>query len=109
MQLCVFNGSPRGRKGNTSIILGSFLRGFTMYPGNSYDIYYLNRVKETETHIRAFKDAEAVLLAHPLYTDAMPALSPLSSSRSRGSSCGAACALTSATATSASASCILAS
>ena len=39
MQLCVFNGSPRGRKGNTSIILESFLQGFETSPGNSYDIY----------------------------------------------------------------------
>ena len=74
MQLCVFNGSPRGRKGNTSIILEHFLRGFAINPKNSFEIYYLNRIKETETYVRAFKDAEAVILAHPLYTDAMPAL-----------------------------------
>lgn len=74
MQLCVFNGSPRGRKGNTSIILEHFLRGFSTNPENSVETYYLNRVKETETHVNAFRDAEAVLLAHPLYTDAMPAL-----------------------------------
>jgi hypothetical protein len=74
MQLTVFNGSPRGRKGNSKIILDYFLRGFEATPGNSYELHYLNRLKDTERFVQAFTEAETVLLTHPLYTDAMPAM-----------------------------------
>jgi len=74
MRLTVFNGSPRGRKGNTNIILDHFLRGYEATPGNTYELYHLNRLKETEHFVQAFAQAETVVLAHPLYTDAMPAI-----------------------------------
>ena len=74
MQLTVFNGSPRGRKSNSKIILDQFLRGFEVTPGNSYDLYYLYHLKDTERFVQAFGEAETVVLAHPLYTDAMPAI-----------------------------------
>jgi len=74
MQLTVFNGSPRGRKSNSKIILDQFLSGFEATPGNSYELHYLNRLKDTEDFVQAFGEAETVLLAHPLYTDAMPAI-----------------------------------
>ena len=74
MQLTVFNGSPRGRKSNSKIVLDHFLRGFEAASENSYEIYYLNRLNDMEEHVKAFADAETVLLVHPLYTDAMPAM-----------------------------------
>jgi hypothetical protein len=74
MQLTVFNGSPRGRKSNSKIILDQFLSGFEATPGNSYELHYLNRIRDTEDFVQAFGEAETVLLAHPLYTDAMPAI-----------------------------------
>jgi len=74
MQLTVFNGSPRGRKSNSKIVLDQFLKGFEANPGNSYELHYLNRLKETESFVQAFGEAEIVILAHPLYTDAMPAI-----------------------------------
>jgi multimeric flavodoxin WrbA len=74
MQLTVFNGSPRGRKSNSKIVLDQFLEGYVSNPKNSYELYYLNRLKDTENFVRAFAEAEIVLLAHPLYTDAMPAI-----------------------------------
>jgi len=74
MKLTVFVGSPRGKKSNTNVLLGYFLEGFETTPGNSYEMFYLNRLKETERFVAAFADAEHVLLAHPLYTDAMPGM-----------------------------------
>ena len=74
MQLTVFNGSPRGRKSNSKIILDQFLEGFVSNPKNSYELCYLNRLNDTENFVRAFAEAETDLLAHPLYTDAMPAI-----------------------------------
>jgi len=74
MQLAVFNGSPRGRKGNSKIVLDHFLSGFESNPKNSYELYYLNRLKDAKLFVQAFGEAETVLLVHPLYTDAMPAI-----------------------------------
>ena len=74
MQLTVFNGSPRGRKSNSKIILDQFLAGFEATPGNSYELHYLNRLNDIDRFVLAYGEAETVLLTHPLYTDAMPAI-----------------------------------
>jgi hypothetical protein len=71
--LAVFNGSPRGKRGNTEVFVSHLLEGFEVGGGNSSEIYHLNRVQDTQLHVRAFAEAETVLLAFPLYTDAMPA------------------------------------
>jgi multimeric flavodoxin WrbA len=72
--LTVFNGSPRGRKGNTPILLGKFLEGFTSTGERSYDLYHLNHLKEMGHFKQAFAEAECVLVGFPLYTDAMPGM-----------------------------------
>jgi hypothetical protein len=72
--LTVFNGSPRGRKGNTPIMLKQFAEGFAAEPGHTYDLYHLNRLNDLEAHTQAFVEAECVWLGFPLYTDAMPAM-----------------------------------
>jgi NAD(P)H-dependent FMN reductase len=74
MKLTVFNGSPRGQKSNTKILLERFLQGFQETPGNSHEIYYLNRIRQAATFQQAFGQAGVALLAFPLYTDAMPGL-----------------------------------
>ncbi len=74
MKLVVYNGSPRGRKGNTRLLLESFLAGFTEDAANTVTVYYLNHVDEQEEFSRAFGEADAVLLAFPLYADSMPGL-----------------------------------
>lgn len=73
MQLTVFNGSPRGKGGNTAFILEHFLKGFTETPGNSYDVTYLLKAKDPAKLGGAFFESEAVLIAFPLYVDSMPA------------------------------------
>ncbi len=50
-----------------------FLNGFTVTEGNTYEVAYLNDVKDRDTFVRLFQEAEHVILASPLYTDAMPA------------------------------------
>jgi multimeric flavodoxin WrbA len=67
-RLTLFNGSPRGRKGNTPIMLDQFAQGF----GGSTETYHLVRMKETDQMVQAFARAECVLLGFPLYTDSMP-------------------------------------
>ena len=73
MQLLVFNGSPRGIKSNTKIFLDSFLAGFMETPGNTFETMYLNQTRKREEFVCKFDEAQNVLIAFPLYTDAMPA------------------------------------
>ena len=73
MKLTVFNGSPRGKKSNTTILLEHFLKGFMETDGNSYELEYIVDNDE-EKLIEMFKDANNVMLAFPLYTDCMPGI-----------------------------------
>jgi hypothetical protein len=74
MKLSVFNGSPKGRKANTEILLERFLNGFAEEQGNQWEVLYLNRRSEQKRFRDAFSAADSVLVAYPLYTDAMPGI-----------------------------------
>jgi len=74
MRLTVFNGSPRGKRSNTKILLENFINGFMTTEGNTYELAYLNRVKDRDNFMKLFQKAEQVLLAFPLYNYAMPAM-----------------------------------
>jgi len=74
MQLMVFNGSPRGKKSNTCVLLEHFLKGFMETEGNSYEIEYLVQTKHGQKLVKTFKDSSHVILAFPLYVDAMPGI-----------------------------------
>ena len=67
-RLTLFNGSPRGRKGNTPLMLDQLAKGF----GGVAETYHLIRMKETAQMIQAFAQAECAILGFPLYTDSMP-------------------------------------
>ncbi len=69
-RLALFNGSPRGRKGSTPIMLNQLAQGF----GGSYETYHLVQVNQTEKMVQAFAQAECAILGFPLYTDAMPGI-----------------------------------
>ena len=44
LRLTLFNGSPRGKRGNTPIMLGEFAKGF----GGEFEVHNLIQVKKTE-------------------------------------------------------------
>jgi multimeric flavodoxin WrbA len=67
-RLTLFNGSPRGRRGNTAIFLRELAGGFA-HPN---EMYHIIRLKETEQMVQAFTEADCAILGFPLYTDAMP-------------------------------------
>jgi multimeric flavodoxin WrbA len=69
-RLVFFNGSPRGRKGNTPLMLEQVAVGF----GRPVETYHLIRLRETDRMVQAFAKAESALLGFPLYTDAMPGI-----------------------------------
>ncbi len=68
--LTVFNGSPRGRKGNTPILLGELIKGF----GDPAEMHHLNHLHDTDQFVQAFAAAECAWIGFPLYTDAMPGI-----------------------------------
>jgi len=74
MRLTVFNGSPRGKTSNTKLLMEHFSRGFLEQADNQMEVVYLNRIKELEHQVEMFAQAEHVILAFPLYTDAMPGI-----------------------------------
>lgn len=67
-RLTLFNGSPRGRKGNTPIFLREFAKGF----GKETEMHHLIQMKQTGQFVQAFAEADCAWLGFPLYTDAMP-------------------------------------
>jgi multimeric flavodoxin WrbA len=69
-RLSLFNGSPRGKRGNTPIFLREIAKGFEG-PSESFDLV---RLKETVGMVQAFAQAECVLFGFPLYTDSMPGI-----------------------------------
>jgi hypothetical protein len=72
MQLTVFNGSGRGKQGNTVKLVEPLLKGFTSVEGNTYQIHTLMQIRKQEEHTAAFTSAEHVLMAFPMYTDMVP-------------------------------------
>ncbi|MGE5415734.1 MAG: NAD(P)H-dependent oxidoreductase [Acidobacteriota bacterium] len=72
MRLAIFNGSPRGDKSNTTILLSHFLTGFEQTAGHTHEIHYLRRVKHQDEFVKAFAANDCVLIAYPLYADSMP-------------------------------------
>ena len=69
-RLTLFNGSPRGERGNTPIFLNEFAQGF----GGQTEMHHLVQAKQTEQFVQAFAQAECAWLGFPLYTDAMPGI-----------------------------------
>ena len=69
-KLTLFNGSPRGKRGNTPIFLREIANGF----GDPGEMYDLVRLKETGNMLQAFAGAECILFGFPLYTDSMPGI-----------------------------------
>jgi NAD(P)H-dependent FMN reductase len=74
MRLLVVNGSPRGLKSNTRLLLDRLVEGFEGEGGEALEVLYLLRQREPALWLERVRSAEAVLLAFPLYADAMPAV-----------------------------------
>ncbi len=73
-QLTVFNGSPRGAKGNSPLMLEQLIKGFTAAGGRVDEPLHLVRQNELDRYRDTFAASEAALIGFPLYTDAMPGI-----------------------------------
>ena len=74
MKLTVINGSPKGKKSNTKILTDAFIKGFLKNKENRLKEYFLNSTLDETELQRNFIHAETIIIAFPLYTDAMPAM-----------------------------------
>jgi multimeric flavodoxin WrbA len=72
-RLTLFNGSPRGKSGNTEVMLARFAEGFQA-GGGSIETHRLMQSPNLAEMRAVYSRAECVLLGFPLYTDAMPGL-----------------------------------
>ncbi len=73
MRWTLLDGSPRGKRSNTAILLGALSRGLGS-AGQQAEIVHLSAPRERARAAKLFAGAERVLLGFPLYTDAMPGL-----------------------------------
>jgi multimeric flavodoxin WrbA len=73
MKLTIYNGSPRGKKSNSEVIINHFLRGFDDGE-NWFSINYLNQKNKTREFVGKFQNADNIIIVFPLYTDAMPGI-----------------------------------
>lgn len=74
MKLTIFNGSPRGSNGNSEILINWFKEGFLKKRSGDVNIHYLKDQDKHQDMIETLKLSKTVLLAFPLYTDAMPGI-----------------------------------
>ncbi len=73
MRWALINGSPRGTRGNTAILLEHLTRGLHA-AGCSTETVVLSLPHGQSKAKELFRGSERVLIAFPLYTDAMPGL-----------------------------------
>jgi NAD(P)H-dependent FMN reductase len=75
MQLAVFNGSPRGVKSNTRLLMEQMLAGYEAAGGDAdVSVHFLARTGQLAEQVAAYEAADVVILAFPLYTDSMPGI-----------------------------------
>lgn len=72
MKLVIFNGSPRKHKSNSAVLIGQFLDGYSIHKKETVPVHFLAQKGKMEENIRAFNEANTILIIFPLYTDAMP-------------------------------------
>lgn len=74
MQYLLFNGSPRGKTGNSEIILNNLIEGLSASSDVSTEVIRLNRPASREEAVQKIVSADCAILVFPLYTDAMPGI-----------------------------------
>lgn len=72
MKLAIFNGSPRQKKSNSTILIQKFIEGYNDHITDNIDIHYLANISKTSENVEAYREADSVIVIFPLYTDAMP-------------------------------------
>ena len=79
MKRLLINGSPRGKKSNTTIILSWVAEAIAeaekdVPSSEGIPVIYLAKTKDISAHKKALLEADEIIFAMPLYTDAMPGI-----------------------------------
>jgi NAD(P)H-dependent FMN reductase len=74
MKRLALNGSPRGHKSNSSVILAWIGEGLARAGADKPETLFLNRTGDHDAQRRAFLTADEILLVFPLYTDSVPGI-----------------------------------
>jgi multimeric flavodoxin WrbA len=74
MKLAIFNGSPRGKNSNTSVLLQNFRKGFEENGGEIVSHDLLIQENRLEEQLENFKNADCIFIAFPLYVDSLPGM-----------------------------------
>ena len=74
MKLAIFNGSPRKKKSNSTLLINQFLNGYAKIHDEVVPVHYIAKRNKIEEMLQEFRDAEIVLIIFPLYTDCMPGI-----------------------------------
>ena len=72
MKLLLVNGSPKGKTGNTELLMKYFINGYESVEGNEIIYNHLNRAEEIDNVIKNFKDCDTCIIALPLYIFSVP-------------------------------------
>ena len=73
-RLLVLNGSPRGSRGNTPVMLQKVIEGFQSISGNTVEMVHLAQIEDRQSLADTFRNSDCVLLGFPLYADGMPGI-----------------------------------
>ena len=75
MKIAIINGSPRGMNSNSKLILDQFIAGLEKGKSDvEHETFYLVHRHQTQDAIDYCLQSDVVLMAFPLYTDAMPGI-----------------------------------
>jgi len=75
MKLAILNGSPRGKNSNTRLLTDQFLAGIEKSCSTiEHATFYLVNRHQTQDAIDYCLRSDVILIAFPLYTDAMPGI-----------------------------------
>jgi len=70
----LLNGSPRGERSNSMKMLARVAEGWQRGGGQKPEVLHLAHRAGFDRAVKAFAEADTLVLGMPLYTDAMPAL-----------------------------------
>lgn len=75
-KIILYNGSPRGMKGNSLILINQLIEGMkrTGLPADAFEIRHLVDQKHHETWVEDFENHSRHLFVFPLYVHSMPGI-----------------------------------
>jgi multimeric flavodoxin WrbA len=74
MKCTVFNGSPRGEKSNSSVIIRWLLESAVNFPDVSTEAVLLRKTEQHEEYAAKMWESDISIIIFPLYADSMPGL-----------------------------------